>query len=135
MKQPIQAGDGHRQKATTLIYLVDDEPLLLDLAEMALKGNGYLLKKFQNPELALKSFVRARAKPVLIITDYAMGRVNGCDFLASCKQVDPTVKTLLVSGTVGPEIVLNAPVTIDRFLAKPYQPETLADLVRAVLAT
>lgn len=134
MKQPTSATHVRPAKATPLIFLVDDEPLLLDLAELTLQGDGYRLKKFLDPELAYQAFARARVKPDLIVSDYAMGRTNGCDLLARCKQLAPTLKTILVSGTVGPEIVLNAPVAIDRFLAKPYQPAVLAELVRIVLA-
>jgi hypothetical protein len=35
---------------------------------------------------------------------------------------------------VGAEVVLNAPVKINRFVGKPYQPENLLELVRRVLA-
>ena len=134
MKQSQPYRRARLPAATARIFLVDDEPLLLDLAEHALKEDRYLLKKFHDPDLAYRAFVRARIKPNLIISDYAMGRLNGCDFLAQCQQLHPPLKTILVSGTVGPEIVLNAPARIDRFLAKPYQPEILAALVRAVLA-
>jgi CheY-like chemotaxis protein len=133
MKQPIRARRVRPPKASALVYLVDDEPLLLDLAELTLQGAGYRLRKFLDPELAYQAFARARNKPDLIISDYAMGRTNGCDLLARCKQLAPALKTILVSGTVGPETVLNAPLTIDRFLAKPYQPAILAELVRSVL--
>ena len=63
-----------------LIYLVDDQPLLLDLAEMSLVAEGYKLKKFLDPEVALESFLEARAKPALLITDYAMGKMNGAEY-------------------------------------------------------
>jgi DNA-binding NtrC family response regulator len=134
MKQPKLAQSARPTTPAIVIFVVDDEPLLLDLAELALQGGPYTLKKFQDPDLAYKAFAQARVKPIMIISDYAMGRLNGCDFLARCQQLQPNLKTILVSGTVGPEIVLNAPARIDRFLAKPYQPEILAELVRAVLA-
>lgn len=134
MKPSASATRARRPKATPLLYLVDDEPLLLDLAEMALSKDGYRLKKFLDPEKAHDAFVRARVKPDMIVSDYAMGRTNGIDLLARCKALAPALKTVLVSGTVGPEIVFNASVSIDRFLAKPYQPEVLAELVRNVLA-
>ncbi|MBN2507462.1 MAG: response regulator [Verrucomicrobia bacterium] len=134
MKRPGQSRSARPARAPIRIWLVDDEPLLLDLAEIALKPDHYALRKFTDPELAYKAFVRARARPHLVVTDYAMGRLNGCDFLARCQHLHPQIKTILLSGTVGPEIVLNASARIDRFLGKPYQPETLAQLVRSVLA-
>jgi DNA-binding NtrC family response regulator len=117
-----------------LIYLVDDEAVLLDVAEAALQAEGFQTQKFDDPEAALRSFLKARPRPALVITDYAMGRMNGLELLERCKQAEPGLKTILVSGTAGAEIMLDAPVRVDRFLAKPHQSETLCDLVRRVLA-
>jgi DNA-binding NtrC family response regulator len=113
---------------------VDDQPMLLDLAEVSLLSGGYQLKKFLDPELALKSFLKARTKPALLITDYAMGKMNGLELLEKCKAVKPDLKSILISGTAGAEIVLDSGVKVDRFMGKPYQPASLADLVRLVLA-
>ena len=119
--------------AQPLIYIVDDQEILLDLAEVSLKPQGYRLKKFANPALALKSFLRSKSKPDLLITDYAMGRMNGLDLIEKCKAAHAPLKTILLSGTMGAEIILDAPVKVDRFLGKPYQPSNLAELVRKVL--
>lgn len=119
--------------AQPLIYIVDDQEMLLDLAEVSLKSEGYRLKKFTDPVLALKSFLRSKSKPDLLITDYAMGRMNGLDLIEQCKAAHAALKTILLSGTMGAEIILDAPVKVDRFLGKPYQPANLAELVRKVL--
>lgn len=125
-------GAGARKKP--LIYIVDDEPLLVDLAEASLAPGGYAIKKFTDPELALKSFARARPKPDLLVTDYAMGKMNGLELLEKCRRQVPGLKCVLISGTVGAEVVFNAQVKVDRFAGKPYQPENLLELVRRVLA-
>lgn len=120
-------------KKPPLIYLVDDQPLLLDLAEMSLLPDGYKLKKFLDPEAALESFLDARSKPSLLITDYAMGKMNGLELVDRCKAVKPDLKSILISGTAGAEIMLDSEVKVDRFVGKPYQPSSLAELVRQVL--
>ncbi len=117
-----------------LIYIVDDEPLLSDLAEASLQPDGYEVKQFQDPELALKSFVRANPKPDLLLTDYAMGKMNGLELIQKCKEAKPDLKAILISGTAGAEILLNTPVSVEHFLSKPYQPSALLELARAVLA-
>ena len=116
-----------------LIYLVDDEPLLLDLAETTLSPGGYKVKKFLDPEEALESFIEARAKPTLLITDYSMGKMNGLELVEKCRAVKPDLKSILISGTAGAEIVLGSDVKVDRFVGKPYQPANLVELVRRVL--
>jgi DNA-binding NtrC family response regulator len=116
-----------------VIFLVDDEPVLLDLAEISLQGGDYSLKKFLDPELALDAFLNSRSKPDLLITDYALGKMNGLELIERCKEAKPDLKTILVSGTAGAEIVLESGVKVDRFVGKPYQPTGLAELVHRVL--
>lgn len=116
-----------------LIYLVDDEEALLTLAEVSLLADGYELKKFQNPQAALDAFTQEARKPSLLLTDFAMDAMDGLELSTKCKSAHPALKILMVSGTAGPEIVFQAPGTVDRFLAKPYQPAELASAVRAML--
>jgi CheY-like chemotaxis protein len=116
-----------------LIYIVDDEPLLLDLAEASLAPGGFTVKKFTDPDEALKSFAKARPKPDVLVTDYAMGKMNGVELLQKCRAHRSDLKCVLLSGTVGAEVVLDAPTKVDRFVGKPYQPDSLLELVRRVL--
>ena len=134
MREPIEPAAPNGQKKHPLIYLVDDEPTLVDLAEMSLAGGSYAFKKFLDPEEALKAFRAAKAKPDLLITDYAMGKMNGLELVEKCKELKPDLKSILVSGTAGAEIVLESSVKVDRYVGKPYQPANLAELVRRVLA-
>jgi CheY-like chemotaxis protein len=117
-----------------LIFIVDDEPLLVDLAEASLAPGGYAVKTFVDPQEALKAFAKARPKPDVLVTDYAMGKMNGLELLEKCKAHRSDVKCVLISGTVGAEVVFEAPTKMDRFITKPYQPEALLELVRRVLA-
>lgn len=121
-------------KKKPLVFLVDDQPALLDLAEVSLQDCGCTLRKFLDPEAALAAFLRAKPKPALLITDYAMGVINGLELIEQCKAAKPDLKTIMISGTAGAEIILDSVVKVDRFLGKPYQPPTLAELVRRVLA-
>ena len=116
-----------------LIYLVDDEEDLLDLAEVSLMAGGYELKKFQNPQAALESFARETHKPSLLLTDFAMDSMNGLELSAKCKLAHPGLKILMVSGTAGPEILVSSPGTVDQFMPKPYRPSELARSVRTLL--
>ena len=53
-----------RDRAAGFIYVVDDEPMLLELATVILEPQGYRVKCFRDPELALESF--GQANPGLI---------------------------------------------------------------------
>ena len=114
------------------VFVVDDEPMLLELAEAILKPLGYQVRTFRDPELALKEF--PAALPDVIITDYAMGRMNGMDLVRECRRLNPHQKMILLSGTVDEHVFADAPVKPDQFLTKPYQIQELAERVRSLIA-
>lgn len=116
-----------------LIYLVDDEELLLDLAEAALRSDNYAVKRFQDPQAAFEAFTHEPSKPSLLLTDYAMAPMNGLELTAKCKSAHPPLKVLMVSGTVSSDFVQSSPVKVDHFIAKPYEPSHLASTVRSLL--
>jgi DNA-binding NtrC family response regulator len=116
-----------------VIYVVDDEPMLLELATAILKPMGYDVETFRSAEAALEAFVAARTYPSLIITDYAMHLMSGLALIEECRRVFPRQKTLLVSGTVDEQVYRHSRCKPDRFLAKPYQAKQLVEVVRALL--
>ena len=133
MRRPRSKKHNNNDKQP-LLYLVDDEPMALDVAEAMLAPQGFRVKKFDDPEAALKNFREAKSKPELLVTDYAMGKMNGLELIEKCKAAHPSLKTLLVSGMAGAEIMIAAPVQADKFLAKPYPAPTLVETVRDLLA-
>ena len=90
---------------------------------------GFKVQTFCDPRKALAEY--SAAKPVVVVTDYAMGEMNGLDLVRECRRINPQQKTILLSGTVDENIYTNASVKPDRFLAKPYQ---IRDFVESILA-
>ncbi|MDD5140050.1 MAG: response regulator [Verrucomicrobiales bacterium] len=101
------------------IFVVDDEPMLLDLALAILEPLGYDVRTFRDPQTALAEF--ATAKPAVVVTDYAMSGMTGMELINECKRVNPDQKTMLLSGTVDEHIYADDSAKPDAFLAKPYQ--------------
>ena len=93
--------------------------MLLDLATTLLKPLGFDVRTFRDPRKALAEY--PAAKPVVVVTDYAMGDMNGMDLVRECKRLNPRQKTILMSGTVDEGVFANAQIKPDYFLAKPYQ--------------
>ncbi|MGH7968590.1 MAG: response regulator [Limisphaerales bacterium] len=121
--------------AQPLIYVVDDEAMLLELACVILQPQGYRLQTFRDPMAALQAFTTAKPRPALVLTDYSMHRMTGLDLIQACRRIEPTQRAALISGTIGPEIMDQASAKPDRFLAKPYHARQLLDLVGAMLAS
>jgi DNA-binding NtrC family response regulator len=117
-----------------LIYAVDDEPLVGDLVATVLEMNGFQYKLFRHPAEALKAFMAANPRPALLVTDFVMEGLSGMELIENCKRMQPALKTILYSGSVGANIIQRYSVKPDYFIRKPFQPQNLIDIVRLVLA-
>jgi CheY-like chemotaxis protein len=122
------------ERSKPLVYVVDDEPLLIELATALLQPAGYTIQSFQDADAALQAFASADPRPALIITDYSMHHMTGLDLIRECRQLHPRQKIILVSGTVDEKVYQNSRVKPDRFLAKPYQAKQLIQMVETLLA-
>ncbi|HXU79573.1 MAG TPA: response regulator [Methylomirabilota bacterium] len=122
------------RNGSTLLFVVDDEPMLLELATVILEPLGYTVKTFRDPESALQAFTAAKPRPAIILTDYAMHTMNGMELIEACRRLHPRQKILLLSGTVDQQVYRNSAFKPDRFLAKPYQAKQLTDAVKELLA-
>lgn len=111
--QPAPAGG-------TVLFVVDDEPMLLDLAEVILGPEGFKVQTFRDPHRALAEYKAANPPPEIVITDYAMDNMNGLDLARECRRLHPGQKIILVSGTVDEAVYALSEVKPDRFVAKPY---------------
>lgn len=123
----------YRSKPATVptVFVVDDEVLLLELAETILTPLGVKVCTFTDPEKALREF--PIAAPAVVLTDYAMGRMSGMDLIRECRRLNPKQKTILISGTVDGEVFAGAAVKPDQFVAKPYDVNKLVDMVRKMI--
>ena len=117
-----------------LIFVVDDNPDLTQMAELILTDEGYQCQLFTDPKHVMQAFQTSSVRPDLLLTDYEMGSMNGLELTEHCRRALPELKVLLVSGTVEAATVLRHPVQVNQFLSKPYRPNELAALVRALLA-
>ena len=119
-------------KPPAVIFVVDDEPMLLDLAVAILEPQGYEVRTFRDPQQALEEF--SVVKPRLVVTDYAMGETNGMDVVRECRRLNPQQKIILISGTVDEEIYADSPVKPNRFLAKPYRVHDFVAAIKELVA-
>lgn len=124
--RPVKSGNA------PVIFVVDDESMLLDLAEVILKPEGFEVRTFRDAETALAEYSRAKPPPCAVITDYAMGAMNGLDLIRECRQLHPDQRTILVSGTVDEDVYANVEIKPDCFLSKPYNAEQFVATVRTL---
>jgi len=133
MKTPKTNLSRNGSSSRTLIYVVDDEPMLLELANVILAPLGYHVKTFRNPEAALNAFGAEKPHPALVITDYSMHTMNGLDLIEACRRIEPKQKFLMISGTVDQHVYRDSRWKPNQFLSKPYQTKELVEAVEALL--
>jgi DNA-binding NtrC family response regulator len=117
-----------------LVFVVDDNALLVEFAATVLEAAGYTVKPFVNPKAVVAAMRKAKPKPSVLVTDYEMEEMNGLDLIQNSHKIHPSLKTLMVSGTVDSSITLTHTAKVHLFLGKPYDPAQLkkavADLMR-----
>ena len=116
--------------AKPLAYVVDDEPMLLDLNEATLRSMGFEVRRFRGAELALEEYKKSKVPPAIIVTDYSMHRMTGLELVEACRLINPEQKFLMVSGTVSAAVFEHALVRPDEFMPKPYSLDDFAASVQ-----
>lgn len=117
-----------------LVYLVDDEPLLLRAMERVLLRLQVEIRSFPDPTSALAA-CRERL-PDLVVSDLALNSpMDGLNFLQALRRI-ATLRTLLISGAVEAPAVAEEAVragVLDSFLKKPWLSQELSQAVAGLL--
>ena len=116
------------------VMIVDDEPMLVALAEEMLAGLGYEPVGFESSRVALQVF---RANPErfdLVLTDEAMPELVGTELAREIGLLRPDIPIILMSGHGGTTLAHRASaIGVKEVLHKPLQRADLADsLARAI---
>ncbi len=115
---------------TETILVVDDEDILLTMAETILSDYGYHVLTANSAQKALALLSRDDANVNLVVTDLVMPTMGGRELVERIRQLSPKIRILCASGCVLPpdqQIGL-------LFLQKPYTSRELLGKVRQALA-
>lgn len=121
------------KRSKELVFIVDDEALLGQLADTVLSEAGYRTRCFQDPVEVLRAVRDDGDRPDLLVTDYVMGSMTGLELIEECKKIHPLLRTILLSGTVSESYVHKFTVKPDHFLSKPYPVAAFVQMVDATL--
>ncbi|MGA9777834.1 MAG: ATP-binding protein [Limisphaerales bacterium] len=115
---------------TETVLVVDDEDILLAMAETILAEYGYRVLTANSAQKALAMLSRDDAHVDLVVTDLVMPTMGGRELVERIRQLLPKIRILCASGCVLPpdqQIGL-------LFLQKPYTSRELLGKVRQALA-
>jgi len=127
MAQPALRG-----KETILV--VEDEPLLLELAQEMIQMQGYNALAANSPGAAIR---QSRAHPDtidLLVTDVVMPEMNGRELADKLAALHPGLRCLFMSGYTA-DVIAHHGVLEEgvHFIQKPFTAQALAAKVREVL--
>jgi CheY-like chemotaxis protein len=120
---------------TETILVAEDEPILRELVVNILEFCGYRTYQAETGPAAVKAWQEHRGDIKLLLTDMMMpGGMTGRQLAERLHQDDPGLKVIYTSGyspgMAGKDIAL---LEGFNFLAKPYSPGKLAQVVRECL--
>jgi len=116
-------------RGTATVLVVDDESLLLTMAETILSDFGYKVVTANNGQKALQALTQPGAKIDLIVTDLVMPGMGGRELIERIRQQGLDIPIMCTSGYVLPE---DKQATAG-YLQKPFTSTELLVKVKAAL--
>jgi CheY-like chemotaxis protein len=122
-------------RGSETILVVEDEPALRELVVNVLELCGYRIRQARTGVEALRVWERHKDEIDLLLTDMVMPEgMSGRQLAERLQAEDPSLKVIYTSGyspgMAGKDIAL---LEGFNFLAKPYPPSRLAQVVRECL--
>ncbi len=125
----VAPGRGER-----LLY-VDDDPVVVTLAEALLQRAGYHVQCFGDAREAVAALQADATAFDLVITDYNMPELSGLDVAQALRALRPALPVIISSGYLSEDIRLAAlQAGVRHLLQKEYTAEQLVPLVQQALA-
>jgi DNA-binding response OmpR family regulator len=115
-----------------LILLVDDEPNIVQLAQMYLEREGYRTRASGDGVDALESV--ERFKPALMVLDVMLPKLDGIDVCRKLRADGNDLPILMLTARdEDVDKILGLEMGADDYLTKPFNPRELVARVKAIL--
>jgi signal transduction histidine kinase len=133
LHRQVKSTSGGSGRGSETILLVEDEPMVREVARVFLSDLGYSVLEAENAVGALQLVAETQEIIDLLVTDIRMpGSMNGFDIADDLTGKNPKIKILFMSGYID---VDNKGWEKACFLQKPFTLDTLSAKVREVLGS
>ena len=130
----IDKGKPHELWGSGTVLLVEDEPMVRNVAERALTRHGYQVITADNGEEALD--VLGRGEQIdLLISDVVMPGMDGPTMVREARKSRPELKILFMSGYAEEQLRKSIDIENVNFLPKPFSVTELAEAARRAAGT
>lgn len=131
---PVRVDAGEFGMAPVRVLLVDDDADLRHAIRASLERarSSIRIVEASSAEEALETArdLLARGEPVdVVLTDFRMGHMTGLELLQILSREAPNTRRILMSGDAVAEDLSRGDGSVTAFLAKPFAPTPLLDLV------
>ncbi len=117
------------------ILVVDDEPAVLEVAEVFLERAGFRVLCAPGGAKAVEILRSRRDEVDAVVLDLTMPEMNGVETFAALRGIRPDLPILVVSGYSEALAEQHFPcAALSGLLRKPYEPEELVERLRGMLA-
>jgi PAS domain S-box-containing protein len=119
---------------TETILIVDDETIVLEVAEKMLQALGYTVHAADCGKKAIEIFRRHRDTVDLVILDMIMPDLSGSETFDLLKSIEPGIRVLLSSGySIDGQARRILERGCDGFIQKPFNLAVLSAKIRSIL--
>ncbi len=113
------------------ILVVDDEPHIIELVKLYLKGENYNVEEAYTGTQALSKF--AATKPSLVVLDLMLPEIDGWEVCRRIRRESEVPIVMLTARTDDIDKIVGLELGADDYLAKPFNPRELVARIKAVL--
>jgi len=116
------------------VLVVDDDPMVIDIAETMLAKLGFTVLCAGDGIEALELVQKYRQEILLVLCDVSMPRMDGWETLSALREIAPAMPVILVSGYSEEQVMDGAHSERPQaFLGKPYDFATLKNAIGRAL--
>jgi two-component system, LuxR family, response regulator FixJ len=114
------------------VYVVDDEPQVLEAISHLIKPFGMEVKKFSRADDFLSSF--QYEGPACLVLDVRMPGMSGMELLSRLSQMNCKIPVIFITGHADVQMAVDAVKSgAVNFLEKPFLPQELFDEIQKAL--
>ena len=126
--QKVEKHEKH-DRGAGVIFIVDDEPDIVDLLSEILDNNNYIIHKFYNGEEAVQAV--ELYKPDVILSDIMMPKLNGIEMIKAINEFSTTTPVIFISGNISKEKMQEAlQYGAYAFVDKPFSNSEIINIVK-----
>jgi PAS domain S-box-containing protein len=117
-----------------LILIVDDEPLIRQVAQTVLESHNYRTLLAGDGIEAIAAYAQHRREISIVLMDMMMPLMDGITAIRTLQKLNPTIKVIATSGlTSNAQLTEEPGIEVKAFLPKPYTAKELLDVLQKVL--